>query len=128
MGGRFLFAMRSSTAEGFELCPSDACHPMPSGQEGLQVPGTGLFSPSPIPTDDPLVRKYIELCLEEGIEIAGIEFVEDAQGRRYTYDVNGTTNYNQVLGAQLGIDGMVEVARYIRRLAVPGRGRRRVAC
>ncbi len=128
VGGRFLFAMRSSTAEGFELCPSDACHPMPSEQEGLQARGTGLFSPSPITADDPLVRKYVELCLEEGIEIAGIEFVEDAQGHRYTYDVNGTTNYNKVLGARLGIDGMHEVARYIRRLAVPARRFRRVAC
>ncbi len=128
VGGRFLFAMRSSTAEGFELCPSDACHPMPSEQERLEVGGAGLFSPSPITADDPLVRKYIELCLEEGIEIAGIEFVEDAQGHRYTYDINGTTNYNQVLGAQLGIDGMREVARYIHRLAVPDRRLRRVAC
>lgn len=128
VGGRFLFAMRSSTAEGFELCPSDACNPMPSEQEGPQGSGGGLFSPSPITADDPLVRKYVELCLEEGIEIAGIEFVEDAQGRRYTYDVNGTTNYNQTLGAQLGIDGMREVARYVRRLAVPGLRFRRVAC
>ena len=128
LGGRFLFSMRSSTAEGFELCPSDACHPMPSEQEGLEGGGGGLFSPSPITADDPLVRKYIELCLEEGIEIAGIEFVEDARGHRYTYDVNGTTNYNQTLGAQLGIDGMREVARYVRRLAVPGRRLRRVAC
>ena len=54
--------------------------------------------------------------------------MEDAQGRRYTYDVNGTTNYNQTLGAQLGIDGMREVARYVRRLAVPGLRFTRVAC
>ena len=128
VGGRFLFAMRSSTAEGFELCPSDACNPMPSEQEGLQPGGGGLFSPSPITADDPLVRKYVELCLEEGVEIAGIEFVEDAQGHRYTYDINGTTNYNQTLGAQLGIDGMGEVARYVRRVAVPGRRFTRVAC
>jgi hypothetical protein len=119
VGGQFLFAMRSSTAEGFELCPSDACHPMPSERDGSQTHGAGLFSPSPITADDPLVRQYIELCLEERIDIAGIEFVEDARGHRYTYDVNGTTNYNQVLGAQLGIDGMREVARYVRQLAVP---------
>ena len=44
VGGRFLFAMRSSTAEGFELCPSDACNPMPSEQEGLQE-----HTPSEVP-------------------------------------------------------------------------------
>ena len=100
VGGRFVFAMRSSTADGFELCPSDACNPMPSArdeEETLQVcpTGPGLFSPSPISADDPLVQKYIRLCNEEGIEIAGIEFVEDARGNRYTYDIDGTTNYNQ---------------------------------
>ena len=146
VGGRFAFAMRSSTADGFELCPSDVCNPMPPRQEELRIgasrtggrgangsgtDGTGataLFSPSPIKADDPLVRKYIRLCLEEGIEIAGIEFVEDARGNRYTYDINGTTNYNQTLGARIGVDGMREVAGYVRRAAVPGRLPRRIAC
>jgi hypothetical protein len=62
-----------------------------------------------------LVQKYIRLCQNEGIDIAGIEFVEDAQGHRYTYDINGTTNYSGVLGDQIGVDGMLEVARWVRR-------------
>ncbi len=110
VGGRFVLAMRSSTADGFELCPSDVCNPMP-------VNASGLFGPSPLAPDDPLVCKYIRLCLEEGIEIAGIEFVEDGRGRRYTYDINGTTNYNKVLGRQIGVDGMGEVARYVHWVA-----------
>lgn len=128
VGGRFVFAMRSSTAEGFELCPSDACNPMPAEPAGIDGGAGGLFGPSPITEDDPLVRQYLEFCTEEGVEIAGIEFVEDAEGRRYTYDVNGTTNYNQTLGAQLGVDGMREVARYVRRIVAPGVRLRRVAC
>ncbi len=120
VGGRFVFAMRSSTAEGFELCPSDVCNPMPQGRVGA----TGLFSPSPITADDPLVRQYIRLCGEEGIEIAGIEFVEDGRGNRYTYDINGTTNYNQAFGARIGVDGMREVARHVRAVAAEdGRSR-----
>ncbi|MCY3599235.1 MAG: hypothetical protein OXN85_04590, partial [Gemmatimonadetes bacterium] len=75
----------------------------------------------------PLVQRYIRLCNEERIEIAGIEFVRDAWGHRYTYDINGTTNYNQTLGARIGVDGMGEVARYVRRTAVPARRRRRIA-
>ena len=74
----------------------------------------------------PLVQRYIRLCMEEGIEIAGIEFVEDARGNRYTYDINGTTNYNQALGAMMGVDGMRTVARYVRRVAVGERRARRV--
>ena len=113
VGGRFLFAMRSSTADGFELCPSDVCNPMPAQKTGA----AGLFGPSPITANDPLVQQYIRLCDKEGIEIAGIEFVEDALGHRYTYDINGTTNYNQALGARIGVDGMREVARYVRGVA-----------
>jgi len=137
VGGRFLFAMRSSTADGFELCPSDACNPMPSERDELKAgeeaalevcpAGPGLFSPSPVAEDDPLVQRYIRLCNGEGIEIAGIEYVRDAWGHRYTYDINGTTNYNQTLGARIGVDGMGEVARYVRRTAVPDRRPRRIA-
>ena len=147
VGGRFVLAMRSSTVGGFELCPSDVCNPMPRRRDGFRtaasgvggdgvgaagdgangvgangdgaaaIGAAGLFSPSPISADDPLVRQYIGMCGAEGIEIAGIEFVEDARGNRYTYDINGTTNYNQVLGARIGVDGMREVARYVRGVA-----------
>lgn len=114
VGDRFLFAMRSATDDGFELCPSDAC----------QVPdvcpadGSSKFSPSPLTADDPLVHRYQGLLRAEGIDLAGIEFVQDAEGRRYTYDINGTTNYSGVLGEQIGIDGMREVARWMRREVV----------
>ena len=133
VGGRFVFAMRSSTAQGFELCPSDVCNPTPSRpsrHNGPRIDATGLFSPSPITAADPLVHQYTRLCDKEGIEIAGIEFVEDAQGDRYTYDINGTTNYNRTLGARIGVDGMREVAGYVRRVAaaLPSRRPQRIAC
>jgi glutathione synthase/RimK-type ligase-like ATP-grasp enzyme len=59
----------------------------------------------------------------EGIEVAGIEFVEDAEGRRYTYDINGTTNYSGALARQTGIDGMRELARYVKRQVRASLGR-----
>jgi hypothetical protein len=120
IGDRFLYAMRSDTSDGFELCPSDACQ-LPSGGPDVcpaEAP-TSKFSPSPITADDPLVRKYIALMKAEGIEVAGIEFIEDAQGNRYTYDINGTTNYSGVFAKQIGIEGMVEFARWIRLSVVP---------
>lgn len=118
VGGRFLFAMKSSTVDGFELCPSDACH-ADKKADVCPADGTALFSPSSVSADDPLVKKYVELCRAEGIEVAGIEFVEDAQGKRYTYDINGNSNYNSVLGKQIGIDGMREVASYLKNVVVP---------
>jgi len=127
VGGKFLFAMRSNTEQGFQLCPSDACQlPADSGVCPAEAP-TSKFSPSPLTADDPLVQQYIAMCEGEGIDIAGIEFIEDADGNRYTYDINGTTNYSGVLGRELGIDGMREVAKWIRREVVPALGMRRAS-
>ena len=38
---------------------------------------------------------------------------------RYTYDIKGTTNYGGVFAEQTGIDGMREVARYVRTEVLP---------
>lgn len=119
VGGRFLFAMRSATDDGFELCPSDACQPTVANCPTDGSGPTSKFSPSPLTSDDPLVRQLTVMCRDEGLEIAGIEFVEDAAGNRYTYDINGTTNYSGVLGEQIGVDGMREVARYLRYEVAP---------
>ena len=116
VGDRFLFAMRSNTSDGFELCPSDACQM--ESQAGPEVcPADGpssKFASSPLKADDPLVERYIAMCQGEGIDIAGIEFIEDANGKRYTYDINGTTNYSGVFAETINIDGMREFARYLR--------------
>ena len=47
------------------------------------------------------------------IGVAGIEFIEDAQGRPYTYDVNTNTNYNSAAEAEAKLYGMRAVARYL---------------
>jgi glutathione synthase/RimK-type ligase-like ATP-grasp enzyme len=118
VGGRFLFAMRSSTLGGFQLCPSDACQIEALEQAGPDVcPTDGSsdkFTLSPITARDPIVSAYIAMMASEGIDLAGIEFIEDEDGNRYTYDINGTTNYSGVLGEKIGIDGMREVAKWIK--------------
>ncbi len=126
VGDRFLFAMRSATTEGFELCPSDACQ-VSSGSVCPADAPTSKFSSSPVTARDPLVRRYLAMMRREGIDLAGIEFVEDAEGRRYTYDINGTTNYSGVLGQRIGIDGMAEVASWLKRVVVPSLVSLRVA-
>ncbi len=121
VGGRMVLAMESSTDEGFQLCPSDVCQVKQAEEnpDNCPVDSSGKFRQSPLSEDDPLVSRYIAMCAGEGIEIAGIEFVEDADGNRYTYDINGTTNYNQSLGEEIGVDGMGEVARYLRDVVAP---------
>lgn len=119
VGGRFLYAIRSSTADGFELCPADACQV--SDGAFCPVGGTGRFSLRPdVTADDPLVRRYVAYCERHGLDVAGIEFVEDAAGRRYTYDVNANSNYNSTVEGEHGLDGMGAIADLCaRELRVP---------
>ena len=123
VGGRFLFAMRSNTEDGFQLCPSDACQ-VPSKAPSLcaidgEDSSSPKFSVSPLGADDPLVRQLISLTIGAGLDQAGIEFIEDAHGNRYVYDINGTTNYSSGVEREVGVDGMLETVRYLKKEVVP---------
>ena len=127
VGDRFVLAMHSSTEDGFELCPSDVCQleamaEKQAGPDVCPIDGGAKFSPADLSEFDPLVQKYLRMMEEEGIDIAGIEYVEDEYGTRYTYDINGTTNYNNKLGDQIGIHGMTEVAKYIKKEVLQNSG------
>jgi hypothetical protein len=115
VGGVFQYAIRSSTEGGFELCPAVECaDAKAAGEAFCPIGGGGRFQrATDITADDPLVRAYVALMQREGIDVAGIEFVEDEQGRRFTYDINGTTNYNADVEGQHGLHGMGAVARLV---------------
>ena len=48
------------------------------------------------------------------IIIAGIEYITDKSGERYTYDVNTNTNYNSVAEKKVNKDGMLEIAKFLK--------------
>ncbi|MBB2900390.1 glutathione synthase/RimK-type ligase-like ATP-grasp enzyme [Kineococcus radiotolerans] len=105
VGGRFVYAVRVDTSAGsFELCPADAC----------EVPEVVPFAlREEITAEHPLVRRYEELLAAAGVEIAGIEFMETADGRTVTYDINTNTNYNPAVEAVAPRSGPGEIARYL---------------
>ena len=113
--GKFLFAMRSSTDKGFELCPADDCHVedafCPVGESGF-----GKFDVEFMDQDDPLLRAYFAFCDRHKLDVAGIEFVTGSDGRRYTYDINMNTNYNSAVEAKARVDGMGAIADLCGRL------------
>ena len=117
IGGRFFYAVRVDTRQGFELCPADQCQVgdayCPSGEAvGTPVIATPRFQI--IDGIDPLLRrKYESFLAVNGIEIAGIEFIGDAGGNIFTYDVNTNTNYNPEAEAIDGRSGMGEIARFL---------------
>ena len=103
VGGRFLYAVRVDTSDGFELCPADACA-LPSGREKFEI--IDGFN-------DPLIQRCERFLAANGIEVAGIEFVRTPEGEAITYDVNTNTNYNTVAERKVGISGMGRVADFL---------------
>jgi len=117
VGGKFLYAVRVDTSQGFQLCPADQCQ-----VEVGKAPGLADVSPAAAPAArfqiqegfaSPLVDKFERFLRAEKIGIAGIEFVTDAEGYSYAYDVNTNTNYNPDAEAKAGKYGMRAIARHL---------------
>jgi hypothetical protein len=109
VGGAFVYAIKADTARGgFELCPADAC-------VVEQDPGPALFALRE-GFDHPVIGRYLDFARANGIEIAGFEFIETADGRLVTYDVNTTTNYNAEIEAAAPRPALGEVAAFLARL------------
>jgi hypothetical protein len=109
VGGEFIYAITADTARGgFQLCPADACE-------------VGDGPPAPLFTlredfDHPITGRYVNFARRHGIEIAGFEFIETADGRLVTYDINTTTNYNAGIEAVAPRSAQQAVAAYLGRL------------
>jgi hypothetical protein len=129
VGGEFLYAVRVDTTLGFELCPADVCQVgdafCPVGEQPTpQAPRFRIVKDF----RHPIVERYKQLIADNGIGIAGIEFIQDAAGEIYTYDINTNTNYNGAAEADAGQYGMRAIARYLgEELARIGRRKLRAA-
>jgi RimK-like ATP-grasp domain len=111
VGGEFVYAITADTAAGgFELCPADSCAVTPAGG-----PAPSLFALRE-GFDDPIVGRYLDFAAAHGIEIAGFEFIETADGRLVTYDINTTTNYNAEIEAMAPRSALTAVAGFFGRL------------
>lgn len=108
VGGELVYAVTADTARGgFELCPADAC----------AVPSESLFAlREDFDDSHPIVGRYLDFARGQGIEIAGFEFIESADGRLVTYDVNTNTNYNPEIEAAAPRSGPGSVAQYLKTL------------
>ncbi|MDF1794492.1 MAG: alpha-L-glutamate ligase [Thalassobaculaceae bacterium] len=126
IGGRLFYAVRIDTGGTFELCPADVCAPEEAAETGGPV-FTVVEN-----AVEPAFQSSIERFLAEArIDIAGVEFARDADGRPFVYDVNTNTNYNPDAEAAAGVSAPQALVDYLirernRRLAAPkvaaGRG------
>ncbi len=125
VGGEFVYAITADTARGgFELCPADACAAdqaqgpaggASGGPAGGPAGGTDLFALRE-GFDHPVIGRYLDFARHQGVEIAGFEFIETADGRLVTYDINTTTNYNPAIEAAAPRPALAEVAAFFARL------------
>jgi glutathione synthase/RimK-type ligase-like ATP-grasp enzyme len=113
--GKFMYAVRVDTSEGFELCPADACRIddlfCPVGEESSKPAKFEIQEGF----DHPILETYEKVLAANGIQVAGIEFIKDKDGTIYTYDINTNTNYNSEAEAKSGKYGMLEVAKFLWR-------------
>ncbi|WP_349829591.1 hypothetical protein [Brevibacterium litoralis] len=128
--GQFVYAVQVDTSAGsFELCPADACTidlapavcevPLQveaaEAQEKLDA-GAAQFRERPaITAEDPLVVALCGFLREHGIEVAGVEFIEKADGTRVVYDINTNTNYNGDVEALTENSARHALARFMGR-------------
>jgi len=116
VGGEFIYAITADTARGgFQLCPADACAIPAPGQAAGQAEEPSLFALR-AGFEHPVLARYEQFAAAAGIEIAGFEFIETADGRLVTYDINTTTNYNAAIEAAAPRPALPAVAAYLGKL------------
>ncbi|MDQ6599159.1 ATP-grasp domain-containing protein [Bacillus salipaludis] len=114
IGGEFVYAVKVDTSEGFQLCPADACQIgdlfCPVGEDVENKPKFQIIDGF----SDPIIEKYQRVLADNGIQIAGIEFIRNVEGEIFTYDINTNTNYNSDAEAKAGKFGMLELAKFLK--------------
>jgi hypothetical protein len=113
IGGKFIYAVRVDTSEGFELCPADACQINDLFCPVGEVPSTTEKFQIIDGFNEPIIDKYEKFLRENNIQVAGIEFIRNQDGEIYTYDVNTNTNYNSDAEAKAEKYGMLELAKFL---------------
>jgi len=118
VGQQFLYAVRVDTSDGFLLCPADEC----SDESPTLCPASSRSKFAIVEGfSDPLIEKYEQVLKANDVHIAGIEFITDAEGNKFTYDINTNTNYNPAAESRTGKSGMQAIAHYLcRELARTG--------
>jgi hypothetical protein len=111
INGKFLYAVRVDTSEGFELCPADVCALEPGAVCPAVAPGEKFRIIEGFA--HPLLPRMEAFLRANGVGVGAIEFITDRAGNTFAYDVNTNTNYNSDAEARAGQSGMGAIAQFL---------------
>ena len=115
VGGELLYAMRVLNTDGFNLCPSEFCHPV-DGAVVCAIPTSKPpeFVPFPdVPAE--AIEEATRIFAATGFDVGGLEYMVTEDGRRVFYDMNANSNLRRPIGESMGFDPFDRVALYLER-------------
>lgn len=116
IGREFFYAVKVDTSNGFELCPADVCAldgGLCAADEGKRFPFDVINDFENTDAGLTLLPKMKAVMENEGLDVAGFEYVTDDAGNHYCYDINTNTNYNSEAEARHGKYAMLRLADYL---------------
>jgi glutathione synthase/RimK-type ligase-like ATP-grasp enzyme len=117
LGGKLLYAMRVISHGAFNLCPSEACNPEGGGDSHCAIPEVKPGKPVEFYPYAEVPREAVEtgerIVAAGGLDVAGIEYLEAADGRLIFYDVNANSNLRKPIGEAFGFDPFERVVDYL---------------
>ena len=138
VAGKFLYTVAIDTASEnggkskFELCPADECvvpwarseneseNSASSSNFELDLAGDNVVTTTaskfqiiePLPLDEK--TRYEEFLKANQLDIVAMEWIEDAAGQKYVYDINTNTNYNSTAEDAANIHAHERIAEFLK--------------
>jgi biotin carboxylase len=123
LGGELLYAIKifREAAASFNLCPADICRPGEAPAADLaacpaDAPRLALrverYEPGPA-----IAAAAVAIMRAARIDVGGVEYLTDRDGRVHFYDVNATSNFVADAPALLGFDPTARFADSIEGVA-----------
>jgi hypothetical protein len=118
LGGELLYAMRVVSHGAFNLCPSPVCNPEEGAQEGsaglCEVPAARPPEFYPCPEVPAQAVEWGRRIVQAGrLDVAGIEYLEAADGARIVYDINANSNLRPSVAQAFGFDPFERVVDFL---------------
>jgi hypothetical protein len=115
LGGKLLYAMRVISHGAFNLCPSEVCNPADGTAGHCEIPAAKpveFYPYAEVPAE--AVAAGERIVAAGGLDVAGIEYLESADGRRIFYDINANSNLRRPIGEAFGFDPFARVVEFLR--------------